>query len=252
MKVSLSTFALILSLLASAASVHADDTIPEATAQALRSALARLLPDRQVSHIRTTPIEGLYEVTNGGRVYYITGDGNHLITGHLIDTRDQTDLSYAPIQQAKEALLSAFGDDMTINYGSPDLPYEVLVFTDIDCPYCRQMHQHIAEYNKAGIRVRYFLYPRAGLNSSSYVKARNAWCSADRAAALTDAISNKTLPNKECDDPIAEHMELGAELGVNGTPTVYTTDARSIPGRMRAPTQMAMLLKALEAEKPAQ
>ncbi|MCP5230711.1 MAG: DsbC family protein [Zoogloeaceae bacterium] len=252
MKSPIAALALTLSLLAPTAIVHADEAIPEATAQELRAALARLLPDRQVDRIRTTPIAGLYEVTNGGRVYYITGDGNHLITGHLIDTRVQEDLSAGPIQQAKADLLAAFGNDMTINYGGADLPYEVVVFTDIDCGYCRQLHQQIAAYNDAGIRVRYFLYPRAGLNSESYVKARNAWCADDPAAALTAAKANQPLDTKVCDDPIAAHMELGEELGVNGTPTIFTTDAIPIPGFARAPERMVAVLKQLATEKAAQ
>ena len=31
--------------------------------------------------------------------------------------------------------------------------YTVTVFTDIDCGYCRMLHQHVAEYNALGIAV---------------------------------------------------------------------------------------------------
>ncbi|MCB1738107.1 MAG: DsbC family protein [Gammaproteobacteria bacterium] len=245
------TFALLLNPSVAVLAADADTAIPADTQQALSDALARLLPDRQIDAVRATPIAGLYEVTNGGRVYYITGNGDFLLTGHLIDTRASEDLSTVPIMTAKKALLARYGDDMTVNYGAADLPYEIVVFTDIDCPYCRQMHQHIPEYNKAGIRVRYFLYPRAGLESESFVKARNVWCADDRAAALTAAKNLKPVETRVCETPIAEHLALGEELEINGTPTLMTTDAQTIPGIARAPGRLAQLLK-LHAAQQAQ
>ncbi|MCB1736069.1 MAG: DsbC family protein [Gammaproteobacteria bacterium] len=241
--------ALLLSVTGTALATDADKAISATTEQTLRDALTRLLPERHVDAIRTTPVAGLYEVTNGGRVYYITENGDFLLTGHLIDTRASEDLTAGPIMDAKKSLLAHYGDDMTINYGDKDLPYEIVVFTDIDCPYCRQMHQYIGDYNKAGIRVRYFLYPRAGLDSESFVKARNVWCADDRAAALTAAKNQQPVEARECETPIAQHLALGEELGINGTPTLMTTDAQTIPGIARAPERLAQLLQMHAAQQ---
>ena len=44
----------------------------------------------------------------------------------------------------------------------------ITVFTDIDCGYCRKLHQEVPALNDMGVAVRYLAYPRAGIGSLSY------------------------------------------------------------------------------------
>ena len=71
------------------------------------------------------------------------------------------------------------------------------------------------------------------------------------AATLTAAKNLKPVETRECETPIAEHLALGEELEINGTPTLMTTDAQTIPGIARAPGRLAQLLK-LHAAQQAQ
>ena len=63
--------------------------------------------------------------------------------------------------------------------------FTVSVFTDIDCVFCRRLHNELDEYLAAGIEVRYLLYPRNGPTSPSWAKAEDVWCADDRNEALT-------------------------------------------------------------------
>ena len=39
---------------------------------------------------------------------------------------------------------------------APENPeYELMVFTDIDCGYCRKLHAQVPEYNENGISIPY-------------------------------------------------------------------------------------------------
>ena len=73
------------------------------------------------------------------------------------------------------------------------------------------------DYNKAGIRIRYLFYPRAGVKSPSYDKAVSVWCADDRLQAMTDSKAGKDVENKSCENPVMSHMQLGQEMGVTGT-----------------------------------
>ncbi|MCB1674449.1 MAG: thioredoxin fold domain-containing protein, partial [Pseudomonadales bacterium] len=46
----------------------------------------------------------------------------------------------------------------------------VYVFTDVDCGYCRKIHQEVPVMNNMGIEVRYLAFPRAGYPSPTSQK----------------------------------------------------------------------------------
>jgi thiol:disulfide interchange protein DsbC len=108
------------------------------------------------------------------------------------------------------------------------------VFTDIDCGYCRKLHNEMAKYNAEGITVRYMPYPRSGLNTPSYYKAVSVWCSDDRRDALTRAKAGKDVPRATCDNPVQASLELGHQLGVTGTPALVLEDGQLLPGYVPA------------------
>ena len=111
----------------------------------------------------------------------------------------------------------------------------VTVFTDVDCGYCRKFHSQIAEYNKAGIRVRYMSYPRTGPGTSSWAKSESVWCAADRKDALTRAKRDEAIKSKSCGDALIKaQYELGEDLGVEGTPAIIHRERR-LRGRLPGP-----------------
>lgn len=224
--------------------------LAQADDEKILTSFSRILPGEVVTSIQETPIPGLYEVMSGTRVFYASEDGAFLLTGHLIDMQAGLDLTEPRIQEARVDLYKGLNEKDMLIYGDKNLEHTVTVFTDIDCPYCRKLHEQMAEYNKEGIRVRYMMYPRAGLNSSSYIKARNAWCADDPHAAMTQAKQGKKLPDKDCKNPIAEHMKVAKALGVNATPTIITESVDIIPG-MIPPKRLAAVLRAQKAERQA-
>ena len=106
----------------------------------------------------------------------------------------------------------------------------VVVFTDIDCGYCRRLHDKMAEMNKLGIEVRYAFFPRSGENTPSFEKAISVWCSPDKRASMTAAKAGLEVKKAECENPVSTQYELGKKVGVRGTPTMWSSNGRKIPG----------------------
>ncbi len=184
----------------------------------------------EATSIKQTPIAGLYEVTVPPRVFYISENGQYVLTGDMIDLKNSINLSQGVRDNARVASIENIGEENMIVFSPAKVKHTVTIFTDIDCGYCRKLHNEMASYNKLGIKVRYLAYPRAGIGSPSYNKAVTVWCSDDKKQAMTDSKNGKALSPKNCDNPVAKQMALGKGLGVNGTPAIVLANGQIYPG----------------------
>ena len=206
------------------------------------SRLQSLLGEEKPDSVKPTAIPGLYEVMLKSKIVYLSQDGRFVIQGDLIDLKERTNLTEARLDTQRSKALAAIGEDQMIIF-APTKPakHTITVFTDIDCGYCRKFHQEIADYNRNGIKVRYLMYPRAGIGSDSYHKAVAVWCSPDRRDAITRAKKGEAIEQKSCPNPVKEQYELGQALGVRGTPTIILQDGQLIPGYVPAARLATML-----------
>lgn len=219
--------------------------------QRIREALTRLVPGAVIDSVTPSPIDGYYEAVVSGQIIYVSGDGRYLIQGTLFDIENRIDLTDARRGVMRQQILEALPPERRMIFGPADARHHLVVFTDIDCGYCRRLHQHMDEYNALGITIEYLLYPRAGIGSHSYDKAVSVWCAADPHDAMTKAKDGIDPPPRTCDNPVAEHMEIGRHVGVTGTPALVTRNGQLLPGYM-PPAQLLERLEALAqaARKP--
>ncbi|MHA7834760.1 MAG: DsbC family protein [Algiphilus sp.] len=202
--------------------------------QAVREKLAERIPDLASSELRTTPLDGIYELSRGMAVGYVTADGRYLIEGDLVDMATGRQITE---ERRREARLEVLEDaaERSISFGADDSEHLVTVFTDIDCGYCRKLHDEIGEYNERGIAIRYLLYPRSGQNSASYRKAVATWCSDDRQQTLTEAKQGVDPGSKSCSDhPVDAHLLAGRKLGLRGTPMMVLPNGEVVQGYVPA------------------
>jgi len=194
--------------------------------QSIRS----LAPGAESIAISETPIEGLLMVQIEGDIVYATADGKYLIQGRVLDIATREDLTEGAKAQLRRDLLAKVDTGSQITFAPDDPKYDLMVFTDIDCGYCRKLHAQIEEYNQQGIAIHYMAFPRAGIGSHSYDKAVSVWCAGNQQDAMTQAKLGAEPDPAQCDNPIDEQYELGRELGVTGTPSLVTSQGQMIPG----------------------
>jgi thiol:disulfide interchange protein DsbC len=197
----------------------------------VRARVVAKLPGATPDDVSASPIPGLYEVTMGGLIAYVSEDGKYLVSGSVYDLDTQMNLTASRRNAARAKALAAASESQMIVFGPQNPKMTVTVFTDIDCGFCRKFHSQIADVNKAGVRVRYLMYPRTGPGTESWRKAEQVWCSADRRDALTRAKRGEPLKAKACGDgAIKTQYELGSDLGVEGTPAIFTQTGDYIGG----------------------
>jgi thiol:disulfide interchange protein DsbC len=196
--------------------------------------------------LHATPVPGVYELLRAGDAAYVSADGKYAIIGDLYETGSNNDLTEIRRRDLRLKLLAAIPEAQMVVFGPQNPKHTITVFTDMDCAYCRKLHSQISDYNKLGIKVRYIAYPRTGPNTSSWTKAEQVWCSADRKTALTEAKLGKNLQTKICqDNPVAKEYELGEQFNLQGTPTIILGNGELVAGYL-PPSDLAEELKGID------
>ena len=138
----------------------------------LRAAMQSLAPGAANITIGETPIEGLLEVQIDSEIVYTNRDGKILMQGRMFDIETSTDLTERSKSRLRQPRIKDIDRSEQIVFAPENVDHELIVFTDIDCPYCVRMHNQMTEYNRLGIRIRYLAFPRAGVSSSSFDKTK--------------------------------------------------------------------------------
>jgi thiol:disulfide interchange protein DsbC len=219
--------------------------------QTVRAAFASLLPNAKVDRIVKSEVPGFYEVIVGGQIVYVSADGKYLLQGNLYDVPGKKSLTDARIAQIRADAIKGLPADKMLTFAPEHPKHFVTVFTDVDCPYCRQFHKQIAAYNAAGIGVHYVLFP-LDIHPGADKKAEAVWCSKDRKAAYTAAMNGQDPGQATCSNPVAETKALSLAIGIDSTPTVLAADGTHVNGNIAAnPDQLSAELDRLAAKNGA-
>lgn len=200
--------------------------------KSLRADLQEAMPDLQLQSLTELGDSGLYEAVISDRIFYFTADGKYLIQGNVLSLESRENLTQKRELGIKTDILSRQKAEDLIIFAPEKTDYMLTVFTDVDCAYCRKMHEQVDEYNALGIGIRYMAFPRAGVESESAKKLVQVWCSNDPKQAMTDAKAEREIKDaKVCkDNPIIAQFETGQRLGVEGTPALFLENGQMLPG----------------------
>lgn len=211
-------------------------------AEKIRQGFHQSRPDITVGSVKPSQIPGLYEVAlKDGPTVYATEDGRFFLTGDLFQLAPGGFVNIAERgreQVRKQRMAQLNTRDMIVFPAEGEARSSIYVFTDVDCGYCRKLHQEVPRLNQLGIEVRYLAYPRdfpRGPQSRTTPKMVTAWCAKNPQETLTALKNNQSVKIATCkDNPVAEQYRLGGELGVTGTPAIITERGELIPGYMPA------------------
>ena len=203
----------------------------------VRAGLATLHDRVAIMEVREIG-SGLFQVVlaSGERLYTVE-DGRFLLTGDLYEVSENEIVNLTEMQRNGERLaaIEALNPDDIISFAPVGETKKVVyAFTDIDCGYCRKLHDEVQDYTDLGIEIRYLAFPRAGVGSASFQKYVSAFCAADNKQSLTDAKAGLEIPSLNCENPIAAQYELGRMLGVSGTPSLILDSGQMVPGYVPA------------------
>ena len=237
----------VLCVAALSAGALAGPAMAEEDYSAVEERIRALAPQAKSIAISETPIDNLLMVQINGDIVYATADGRFLIQGRVVDMETREDLTEGAKSEIRRDLLASIDQSKQITFAPEKPSYDLMVFTDIDCGYCRKLHAQMEEYNQQGIAIHYMAFPRAGVGSRSYEKFVSVWCASDQLEAMTLAKAGSEPDPAQCENPVAEQYQLGLDLGVSGTPSLVTAEGQMIPGYV-PPEQLRERLDRMAAE----
>src|SRR5690554_3543541 len=155
----------------------------------------------QVTEVRETPMQGVYEVImNSGEILFSDVDGQYLLAGEMYMARAEGLVNLtADTRKGQTARMIADLDAGQMIMFEPDNPRATItVFTDVDCTYCRRLHHDLELINAGGIAVGYAVYTRGVVSATSYNKMVSVWCAPSLLRAITHAKHGQNLPTRDC------------------------------------------------------
>ncbi|MEO7066295.1 MAG: DsbC family protein [Rhodanobacter sp.] len=221
--------------------------VSPAAEKIVRQAVKSLSANVDINSIDVAPLPGFYQVIASGQLLYVSTDGRYLINGDLFDLSARKNVSDAAWAKFRKAELATVPASARIIYAPANPKYTVTVFTDVNCGFCRALHEHVAAYNKAGIAVEYLAWPREGVTTTAgrptptYSEMSSVWCAGDRKSAMNAAMTGHAPAPSSCSNPVKDQFNLGVELGVTGTPMIVGPDGRQLGGYLTPEQLLAAL-----------
>lgn len=224
-----------------AGSAYAGDALKET---AVMATLKQKYPSTVIKSVSSTNLPGVYEVVMGKNVAYVEESGRYFLFGHMFDMQTQTDLTEGKImaEQVAKTDFKALPLKDAIKIVRGDGSRKLAIFSDPDCPYCKQLENNIA--NLTNVTIYLYLFPIDQLHPQAKAKSVGVWCATDQVKAWDGLMRRNEVPTGQCENPVDRNIALAETMGINGTPTVILPDGSIIPGAPSAAKLEQMLNQA--------
>jgi thiol:disulfide interchange protein DsbC len=192
-----------------------------------------LLKRAQIKITKAYDIGSLYilniNVQGNADEIYLTKDKKFILSGDVIDASNGMKIS-APADltgvRGKEAFVYGKGTE------------EYFLFTDPECPYCKKFEEYLPQIEDK-VKIRVFYFP---LESHENAKDLSLYILSQKTAsqkveAMFSGIDNLEKAKNakytqaelaKLEKTLEEQVQVGMNLNVQGTPTIFDKDGKSI------------------------
>lgn len=196
-----------------------------------------------IDEINTTPSPDLYELivkVNGDKnMVYATKDGNYIVAGSLLSSKEDKNLSAERMMQiqSQEQGFDSLPLDVAIKKVYGKGTHKIVVFSDPDCPFCKKLeHDFAKNADKLDMTVYTLMLPIEELHPGALQHARQILCSEDPNKAWYDWILDNNQPNgkqetcEKANSILEKSGEAAMKFQVQGTPTIVFENGFSQAG----------------------
>ncbi len=210
-----------------------------------------------VKSVKEAPAKGLFELfvekDDKQGIIYVDFGKKHLLQGMIVNLETlQPVMAHAMDSQKPKQVtrvdLATIPVARAFIIGNPKGTKKIYVFTDPDCPYCRNSHTELKKLATIApdVAIHIMLFPLA-MHPAAFDKSR-AVLETMNAEVLDRVFEGKSVPTpakEESRKAIDEIIAFGKANGISGTPTLIMPDGTVELGMPDAET----LKKILEGKK---
>jgi len=187
----------------------------------------KIVPTGTVTDITMAPIKGIWQIDvdagEGKRgALFLDFAKKFIVAGQIVPVEQ---LGKQAPKKVSKVDVSKIPLDNALVLGSQTAKHKVIVFTDPDCPYCRELHKTMKQIvaKREDIAFALILNPLP-FHKESPRKVQSILCTRSL-TVLDDAFSGKAVPDPTCPaDAVEQSKELARSLEFSGTPTLVRDD----------------------------
>ncbi len=181
----------------------------------------RVVSNGKVLDIKASPLKGAWQIEvqkEGQRGIVLLDFSKKYLIGGI-----------SPVPQKVAFSKISLADAIVL--GSAAAKKKVAVFTDPDCPYCRELHPVMKRIVEKHPDIAFYLILNPlPMHKDAYRKAQTVLCSKSL-SMLDDAFSDKPVPEPSCSaDAVERTTALARSFGFTGTPLLVRQDGLVLPG----------------------
>ncbi|MFT0773373.1 disulfide isomerase DsbC N-terminal domain-containing protein [Psychrobacter aquimaris] len=172
----------------------------------------------------------IWGATLEGVPFLLSDDAQYITDGEIsvIENGQFIGLDENFEKHKNQSVFASLDKSQLITYPATTTERAVIyVADDVNCPYCRRLHQQVPSLNAKGVTVNVIGYP---IYEASPKQMRGIWCQADedsRRQAFDKAMlqGEMTPASASCTvDHVTPNRDKAAGLAVMATPAIYRED----------------------------
>lgn len=172
----------------------------------------------------------IWGATLEGVPFLLSDDAQYITDGEIsvIENGQFIGLDEEFEKRKNQSVFATLDESQLINYPATSPERAVIyVANDVNCPYCRRLHQQLPMLNAKGVTVKTIGYP---IYEASPEQMRGIWCQGSedsRRSAFDKAMlqGEMTPAPASCNvDHVTPNREKAAGLAVMATPAIYRED----------------------------
>jgi thiol:disulfide interchange protein DsbC len=193
----------------------------------------KIAPNGKVTELKVAPLKSVWQIeVDAGEgkhgTLYLDFSKKFLIAGQLVPVE-----SIGKQPPARKVDVSRIPLDDALTMGAATARKKVIVFTDPDCPYCRELHKIMKQVvaKRGDIAFALIMNPLP-MHKDSPKKAQTILCTKSL-DILDDAFAGKAVPEPAATctaEAVERSKALANSLEFNGTPTLVRDDGIVLSG----------------------
>lgn len=189
----------------------------------------------------------IWGATLEGVPFLLSDDGQYITDGEIsvIENGQFIGLDDNFERLKNQSVFATLDKSQLINYPATGTEKAIIyVATDVNCPYCRRLHQQLPMLNAKGVTVKTIGYP---IYEESPEQMRAIWCHGNE-DSRRKALDKAMLQGKMTPAPaickvndITPNREKAAGLAVMATPAIYREDGVLFQASFESPEFLEFL-----------